>query len=149
MKVLYIILIFLPLTTLSANDLTWVDQQIEAIKPSREGISNMEISKIKDPFIFLVKDDEDVKGKKSAKKTTSQHRYIKTRHNRKLYLKAILNKSALINGRWYKEGSSVYGYKLTIINLNTVILKRKNKKILLSTKSKSKNVNITNNRDTI
>lgn len=145
MKTLYIV-IALFISTLNANELAWVDEQVEAIKPPRQSISNKEISKIKDPFIFLIKNEEDIKDKKTVKKAAVRHRYIKKRHTRKFSLEAILNKTALINGRWYKNGSSIYGYKLEIVDLNTVVLKRNNKKILLSTKSKSKNLKFKNRK---
>ncbi|WP_297439626.1 hypothetical protein [Sulfurimonas sp.] len=138
MKTLYIALLLIG--TLSANELSWVDEQVEAIKPSRQGLSDKAASKLKDPFIFLIVKKEDVKGKKTLKKRVRRSNYVKKTYTRKFTLKAILNKSALINGRWYKEGDKVYGYKLKIIDLNTVLLNRSNKKILLSTKSKSKNL---------
>ncbi len=57
MKNLYSLLILLIATQLFSNELTWVDEQVEAIKPARIGVSQKEISKIKDPFIFLHKND--------------------------------------------------------------------------------------------
>ena len=146
MKTLYATLILLLSQTLYANELTWVDQQVEAIKPERVGISEKEISKIKDPFIFLVK--EDVKttkdGKGSVKKVRKRSRYVKKYHSKRLHLEAILNKSAMINKRWYKEGQRVYGYKLVKVNRTSVVLQKQNKKLLLSTASKSKNLKFHN-----
>ena len=132
--------------TLYADELTWVDQQVEAIKPARVGISEKEIAKIKDPFIFLVKEDEKVTkdGKKSVKKVHKRSHYIKKYHSKRLHLEAILNKSAMINKRWYKEGQRVYGYKLVKVNRTSVVLQKQNKKLLLSTTSKSKNLKFHN-----
>jgi hypothetical protein len=128
-----------------ANELAWVDEQVEAIKPPREGISNKDISKLKDPFIFL----HAKKTKKRARspyrrysKSSSKHR-IQT-HSSKISLEAILNKSALINGKWYKESEKVYGYKLEKVNLQSVVLTRGKKQILLSTESKSNNLKFNN-----
>ena len=53
------IILSLILTSLAATtnkELSWVDKQVEAIKPPRDGESLSNISRIKDPFIFLKKD---------------------------------------------------------------------------------------------
>jgi len=145
MKTLYAILIFLGISQLSASELSWVDEQVEAIKPPRSGISSKEIRAVKDPFIFLVKkDDVEDKTKKSISKKVSSSHYVKKSHSKRLVLDAILNKSAMINKKWYKEGDRVYGYKLAQVNTTSVVLKRQNKQLLLSTASKSKNLKFHN-----
>ncbi len=145
MKKLIIFTLLLVTTHLLANELAWVDEQVEAIKPPRKGISTRDISKLKDPFIFL-------HAKKAKKRARSPYRrYSKSaskkqiqRYSSKLSLEAILNKSALINRKWYKEGEKVYGYKLEKVNLQSVLLTRGKKQILLSTVSKSKNLKFNN-----
>ena len=147
MKTLYTALILILAQTLYASDeLTWVDQQVEAIKPARVGISEKEIAKIKDPFIFLIKEDEKTmkNGQKSIKKVRKHSHYVKRYHSKRLHLEAVLNKSAMINKRWYKEGQRVYGYKLVQVNRTSVVLQKQNKKLLLSTASKSKNLKFHN-----
>jgi len=144
MKTLYIGLVVLLVSQLNANELAWVNEQVEAIKPPRVGISNKEISKVKDPFIFLVKKEESVDGKKVPKKKTYHTRYVKKNHSKRLFLNAILNKSAMINSRWYKEGDKVYSYKLAKVNQTSVVLKKNNKKIFLTTTSKNKNLKFNN-----
>jgi len=144
MKTLYIGLVILLVSQLNANELAWVNEQVEAIKPPRIGISNKEISRIKDPFIFLVKKEESVDGKKVSKKKVHHTRYVKKSHSKKLFLNAILNKSAMINSKWYKEGDKVYAYKLAKVNLTSVVLKKNNKKIFLTTTSKNKNLKFNN-----
>ncbi len=146
MKTLYIILLFVFTHQLCANELTWVDEQVAAIKPPRIGISNKSIAKLKDPFIFLVKQNEQivVRGKRSSKKVIRYSHYINKYYSRKLYLEAILNKSVMINKRWYKEGQWVYGYKIVKVNRTSVLLQKQNKKLLLSTMSKSKNLKFHN-----
>ncbi len=135
MRALYITLILIVSQTLYAdNQLAWVDKQITAIKPPRVGISNKEISQIKDPFIYLVKK------KKTIKKVFKHSHYIRRYYTRRFYLEAILNKSAMINRKWYKKGEWVHGYKLINVNKTSVILQRRNKKLLLSTESKNKNL---------
>jgi len=146
MKTLYITLLFLLAQHLYSNELTWVDEQVEAIKPPRIGISEKEIDKIKDPFIFLVKEEDKVEKstKKSSKKAHKRVHFVKKHYSKKLHLEAILNKSALINQRWYKEGQWVYGYKLVKVNRTSVVLQKQNKKLLLSTVSRSKNLKFHN-----
>ncbi|QOP45419.1 hypothetical protein [Sulfurimonas paralvinellae] len=146
MKKLTIALLLLVSTHLVAGELAWVDEQIEAIKPPRKGISIKDISKLKDPFIFL----HAKKAKKRVRspyrrysKSSSGKRKVQT-YSSKLQLEAILNKTALINGRWYKEGEKVYGYKLEKVNLQSVLLTQGKKQILLSTVSKSKNLKFNN-----
>jgi len=143
-KLILISLLFLS-THILANELAWVDEQVEAIKPPREGVSNRDISKLKDPFIFL----HAKKAKKRARspyrrysKKSSKHR-VQT-HSSKISLEAILNKSALINEKWYHEGEKVYGYKLEKVNLQSILLTRGKKQILLSTETKSKNLKFNN-----
>ena len=145
MKKLILISILLVATNMLANELAWVNEQVEAIKPPREGISNKDISKLKDPFIFL----HAKKAKKRAK--SPYRRYSKSSskkqtliHPSKISLDAILNKSALINGKWYQEGGKVYSYKLEKVNPQSILLTRGKKQILLSTESKSKNLKFNN-----
>ncbi len=145
MKKLILISILLVATNMLANELSWVDEQVEAIKPPREGVSNKDISKLKDPFIFL-------HPKKATKRVRSPYRrYSKSSskkqvltHSSKISLDAILNKSALINGKWYQEGEKVYGYKLEKVNPQSILLTRGKKQTLLSTETKSKNLKFNN-----
>ena len=100
MKKLTILLLLVLSTTLFSNELSWVDEQVEAIKPPRHGILGRDISKLKDPFIFL-------SAKKVYKKRSSYKRYKRTSKRVSNYpsnikLEAIMNKSAFINAKWYK-----------------------------------------------
>jgi hypothetical protein len=146
MKKLTIILLLLLSTQLFSNELAWVDEQIEAIKLPRKGIDNKKIAKLKDPFIYLKKK----KGKTKRRSTYRGTKYSKSgakkvrAYSSKISLEAILNKSALINGKWYREGEKVYGYKLEKVNLKTVLLTKGKKQLLLSTVSKSKNLKFNN-----
>lgn len=147
MKNLYSLFILLIATQLFSNELTWVNEQVEAIKPARIGVSQKEISKIKDPFIFLHKhDNSKLSGAKKVMSPVSYSRYKRASKRRSVHfsLDAILNKSAMINGKWYKQGSYIYGYKLAKVDRKSVLLIRKNKKLLLSTMSRSKKIKINN-----
>ena len=149
MKTLYTILLIIFTSHLYANKLTWVDEQVAAIKPARVGISNRSVSELRDPFLFLVKHNKRIKRKKFFKKVIRNSSYIKKDYSdrpyfKKLHLEAIFNKSVMINKEWYKEGELVYGYKLIKVNRTSVLLEKRNRKILLSTMSKSNNLKFHN-----
>ncbi len=137
MKKLTIILLLLLSTQLFSNELVWIDKQIEAIKPPRKGINNKKILKLKDPFIYLRKKIHHRSRKYSGSKRVRAY-------TSKISLVAILNKSALINGKWYREGEKVYGYKLEKVNPKTVLLTKGKKQLFLSIASKSKNLKFNN-----
>ena len=141
----YIVCFFLSVV-LSAQEnpveLSWVDAQVEAIKPPREGVSDKDISLLKDPFIFLKTKEEKTEEKQHVAAAPSvQHTstkktmHIKKRPTRtqRLKLSAILNQSALINGRWFKLGEKVAGFTITQIDLQKVILQKGSKKLVLTT----------------
>ncbi|MDF1882500.1 hypothetical protein JHD49_00950 [Sulfurimonas sp. SAG-AH-194-C21] len=139
-------------TAIFANELSWVDQQVNAIKPPRQGIHTADINKIIDPFIFLEKNRTTKK--KSVKKVSSktvinktplamQKQNVKT-VNKVLTLGVIMNNSVMISGEWYKLGDTLNGYKISEINRNSVLLRKHKKKILLSTKSNTKKLKFLN-----
>jgi hypothetical protein len=118
-----------------ANNLTWVDKQILEIKQKRAGIKNSNIVKIKNPFIFLEKNGYNIVSTKKVKNTKVTKKRLKE-HNTIPILEMIINKSALINGQWYQVNSVVDGYKINAINKDSVDISFKNKKFILSHKSK-------------
>lgn len=136
---------------MSANELKWVDEQIEAIKPSRDGVSKSSINNLKDPFIFLkVEKKELVAGAKTSRTPRSNNgtsSNITTVSKKTTYfnLSAIINKSALINGKWYKEMDKVGKYTLSEVNRSTITLKSKGKKLHLSTATKNRTLKYKNN----
>lgn len=129
-------------------DLSWVDQQIEAIQKPRVGVSYREISLLKDPFIFLRPKEEKKKENKSQtrpaivpKSVTNKAAQVITprvRHNSTFELKAIVNDRALINEKWYRIGDTIGSYKVIKIDFTTVILKNAHKKVVLTTYTKKK-----------
>jgi len=143
-KLLLLTLVATPM--LLANELSWVDEQIEAIKPARVGITSAEISKLSDPFIFL--QPKEIKESKTTTRirTTSVKKHYVKHYRRSRYrglsLEAILNKAALINGKWYKLNDKVYGYTISSIHAKTVTLKRYHKIKILSTESKKSNLKL-------
>jgi len=108
-KIIIASLLFLQ-TTYSANELSWVDTQIDAIKPERVGIDDSKIIKVEDPFIFFKKDskkDKSIKISTSVKHKNIVKQIPSTNNDVKqtppdMKLSAIINNSALINGEWYR-----------------------------------------------
>jgi hypothetical protein len=136
----FIILIFAQLN--AGTDLKWVDEQIDAIKPSRSGVSSAFINSLKDPIkLTLPKDD-----KKIVTSTSSGIKYSKPGrkfHSQPLTLEAIMNKNAYINGKWYSINDKVRGQKITLIDKNYVVLKYKKKRTRLFVNNKNKKIKIT------
>ena len=118
-----------------ANNLTWVDKQILEIKQKRAGIKNSNVVKIKNPFIFLEKNGYNIVSTKKVKNIKVTKKRLKE-HNTIPILEMIINKSALINGQWYQVNSVIDGYKVNAINKASVDISFKNKKFILSLKSK-------------
>jgi len=154
MKNLIISLSIVLSSTLLANELSWVNEQVEAIKPTRSGMSKKSIRIIKDPFIFLEKNrlterkevissvihSPVTNNVSRTAHTSTQTTRKNTVHvaNTMLSLRIIMNSSVMINGEWYKVGDRISGYKIKKINRNSVLLLKNSKKLLLSTKSNSK-----------
>ena len=152
-----IILIFplLIVSSLFSNELSWVDEQVNAIKPNRNGTSDKSISKLKNPFVYLKKNTpkKDKPTKKLSTKSNSVASLVSntnsdvninddinniqkvTTPNTILTLSAIINSSALINGSWYKLDEKIHNYKITKITKTSVSLIKNKKTTVLSTKS--------------
>ena len=142
MKKIIISLSLLVATHLVADELSWVDEQVQAIKPERIGMKNRNLSLIKNPFIFLAKNRGEEISKKVSPSSTKQKekpKSVKTA-SKVLELGAIMNNSVMISGSWYKLGDSINGYKIVEINYNSVLLTKNKKKLLLSTKSTHTNL---------
>ena len=155
MKKRFIILSMLISSSLLANELSWVDEQVQAIKPTRAGMKTSSLSALKAPFVYLEKNQTKKKKKpKEDKKSVDKVNTTNKKNSKKsiLYtnkkstqvvhqvmtLTMILNNSALINKKWYKIGEIVSGYKIKKIYYNSVLLVNKSKKLLLSTKTDNK-----------
>lgn len=136
---------------INTNELSWVDEQVEAIKPARTGIKNYKIDRLKNPFVFLKPIDKAGKSKRRvAPRVTTTHSSSQIQpaivhSSSSLALEAVINKSALINGRWYKEGQNVYGYTLKKVSGNTIYLTKNNKTKVLTTKVKHTSLKFNNN----
>ena len=154
MKNILLILSLFIITHAIANELEWVDEQIQAIKPPRNGISKSQIDMIKDPFIFLKKEIKEKPGTKAVvtNKSYSSKKYVSksttnkvSKQSTSFSLDAIINKSALINGKWYKLHSKIGKYTLSSVDGTSIILSYKDQELLLTTRSKTKKLKFKNN----
>ena len=134
----FFILTLLSITIL-ADELSWVDEQVNAIKPAREGIENSMMDNIDDPFIFLKKNGYKQVVQKKQVKPQKQKTVKKTKkkYRAKLTLEMIINSSALINGDWYRVGDKVKNYTVTKVEKDKVSLLFDGKKIVLSMQNKN------------
>lgn len=144
MKNIIMLLSLLSSMLFSSNELKWVDEQIDAIKPSRDGISSSSINALDNPFIFLKKEVKD-NGKLTKKSTSSINTNILKVTKKRLVLSAIMNNTALINGKWYKALDKVDKYTIVSIQNMDVILKYKDKELLLTTRVKKQALKFKNN----
>jgi hypothetical protein len=133
--------LLLSIEAFATSDLKWVNEQVDAIKPSRTGISASFISELKDP----IKPEEVKKVKKKNSPTiiTSTTKSTRELHLKPLTLESIINKSAYINGKWYRENDQVRGKKITLISKNYVILQYKKKQTRLFINKKNDKIKIT------
>lgn len=135
-------------SSLCATELSWVDEQIEAIKPPRKGST---IKNIRNPFVFLEKNGyikkEPVLEEKTVSITNEKGELITKVVKEKpkpLVLNAILNHSALINGVWYKINEKIRSYTIVNIQKYTVTLKSIDRTMTLSTNVKKQNLKFKN-----
>jgi hypothetical protein len=133
--------LLLSIEAFATSDLKWVNEQVDAIKPSRTGISASFISELKDPI--KPEKVKKVKKKNSPTIITSTTKSTRELHLKPLTLESIINKSAYINGKWYRENDQVRGKKITLISKNYVILQYKKKQTRLFINKKNDKIKIT------
>lgn len=133
------------------KELAWVDEQIQAILPARIGISDAVVGSLTDP----------IKLKKPVRtgatlptgtpvlfappKLASVPKIALPKIvEEPLRLQALINKSALINGKWYKLNDSIRAYTLSEIKFNSVLLTGKaDQKLILFLSKQNTNIKIT------
>lgn len=142
MKTLLLISTLILSVSLSSNELLWVDEQVEAIKPPRKGMDIKSLNGLKDPFVFLIKEEKKTPLANNSTVTTPTTTVKK--HPKPLRLSLVLNNSAMINDIWYKKGDKLGSYTVSKISQKSVLLTKKNKQLLLSTKSSTKNLKFNN-----
>jgi hypothetical protein len=149
--ILIITMTFFLSNSIYANELSWVNEQIEAIKPPRKSVK---LRKISDPFIFLKKNKKDKEGTKKTSFTRTKKTQLKSSKTalkgspvkkfKGFDLSTIINSSAMINGSWYKKDAKIKGYTIVKVTKTFVTLKKGDKKLILSTNNKNKNLKFKN-----
>lgn len=131
----------------SGNDkeLTWVDEQIQAILPERIGVSDGIIGSLADPMkmkkpIAVISSGSLIAPPKlGSTGILTPPKVVEE----PLRLRALMNKSALINGKWYKIGDPIRTYTLSEIKPTSVLLTgKKNKKLILFLTKQNDNIKI-------
>lgn len=122
----------------SGNDkeLQWVDEQIKAILPPRLGVSDGFINSLLDPikYVKAQKPLRTAGGLLAPPKLGGGIIPLNTPPKiaeEPLRLQALMNQSALINGKWYKTNDPVRNYSLSEIKSNSVLLSSKKGQPLL------------------
>lgn len=137
-------------TVIGATELSWVDEQIQAIKPPRKGAK---ISNIAGPFVFLeknktIKSSGTATTRKSVRKSSGVTKTVCDTTDKVsikgLTLSTVINSSAMINGAWYKKNDKVKSYTIINVSKTSVTLKKGDKTLTLSTNSKKQNLKFKN-----
>lgn len=124
------------------KELTWVDEQIQAILPARIGVTDGLIGSLIDPM----------KMKKAIPVASKSNLLAPPKLGgnglalppkmveEPLRLQALINKSALINGKWYKQNDPVRSFVVSEVKSCSVLLigKKEQKLILFLTKQNNK-----------
>lgn len=123
------------------NELSWVDDQIKAIKPPRVGIQSGYIDLLKDP-IRLAQEPNATDANPSVHYTASG-KVDRMLHLKPLTLEAVMNGRAYISGTWYRIDDKVQHSILTSIEEDHVVLTEKNKKTRLFVNPQNDKIKIT------
>lgn len=127
------------------GSMSWVDQQIDEIKPQRKGLSSTALARLKSPFIYVKSEVKKGTVSTSKAKVTAAKKVYPAKVDMSgapLTLQMLLNSSAMINNKWYKENAVIRGYKLTQVKSEFVVLEKKKKTIKLFIAQKNKKINI-------
>lgn len=123
------------------KEVAWVNEQVLAILPARIGIADGFINSLRDPM-KMKKATSSIGSKLLAPPKLGsilQPPVIEE----PLRLLAIMNKSVLINGKWYKTGESVRNFTLAEIKSNSVLLTgKKDQKLVLFLTKQNNNIKI-------
>lgn len=128
------------------KELVWVDEQILAILPARVGIPDGYINSLRDPMkmkkaLPTLKSGSNLLAppKLGSMGILAQPKVIEE----PLRLLAIMNKSVLISGKWYKIGQGVRNFTLAEIKSNSVLLTgKKDQKLILFLHKQNNNIKI-------
>ena len=110
---------------------TEIVNMVAEIKKERKGIALSKLESTATPFIIRVP-------KKKEPKKVKESVYVMAAVEVVYTLKAILNKAAFIDRKWYKQGDTIGEYKVGNVSSSGVVLKSENGNKILSLKKKKK-----------
>jgi hypothetical protein len=133
----------------SDKELAWVDEQIKAILPSRIGVADGYINSLIDP----------IKYKSTPKTSTSLNLLAPPKLGNMpmlpnmpivakvveepLRLQGLMNKSAMISGKWYHINDAVRNYTLAEIKPSSILLSgAKGQQLILFISKQNTNIKI-------
>ena len=125
---------------LFANNPTTIDKEqlvkeyqemFKKISQKRVGLDESKIVQVHSPFVKIVKNKKGTKSANTTKKVQNV-----------LTLDAILGKSAMINGKWYKLYQKVGDMKIVAIRANEILLRNSSETKKLKIRTKNENIKI-------
>jgi hypothetical protein len=133
------------------KELTWVDEQIQAILPARIGVADGYINSLNDPIKFVV--PKPLAGSNSLKLLPPPKLggmpmlpgmlTVAKVIEEPLRLQGLMNKSALLNGKWYHLNDAVRSYTLAEIKPSSVLLSgAKGQQLILFISKQNTNIKI-------
>ncbi len=135
----------------SDKELAWVDEQIQAILPARVGVSDGYINSLIDPIKYTVppRAQSSIGSKLLAPPRLGGMPMLPGMPivpkivEEPLRLQGLMNKSALINGKWYHVNDAVRSYTLTEIKPASILLSgAKGQQLILFISKQNNNIKI-------
>jgi len=125
------------------KEVAWVNEQVLAILPARIGIAEGFINSLRDPMKMKKAAPNILPGSKLLAPPKLGSMLQPQVVEEPLRLLAVMNKSVLINGKWYKTGESIRNFTLTEIKSNSVLLTgKKDQKLVLFLTKQNNNIKI-------
>lgn len=128
----------------SDKELAWVDEQIQAILPARIGVADGFINSLNDPIKYASSGVSGIKLLAPPKLGMLPNLpLIPQVVEEPLRLQGLMNKSALINGKWYHLNDSVRAYTLSEIKPGSILLSgNKGQQLILFISKQNNNIKI-------
>lgn len=135
----------------SDKELAWVDEQIQAILPARIGVSDGFINSLNDPMKYQSQVPEAGTGRikllapprLGSMPMLPSMPVVPKIVEEPLRLQGLMNKSALINGKWYRINDAVRSYTLAEIKPSSILLSgAKGQKLILFISKQNSNIKI-------
>lgn len=135
----------------SDKELAWVDEQIQAILPARIGVADGYINSLNDPIKYVsskpILATNGIKlllpPKLGSMAMLPGMPIVAKVVEEPLRLQGLMNKSALINGKWYHINDTVRSYRLAEIKPSSILLAgAKGQQLILFISKQNTNIKI-------